>query len=604
MLLWYSHPRIATGLVLIIINLAIIFIFTAILSLISGNSFGGELAYLFTYTMCSDGIYDFVNSKEDILCFIIKIILTIIQMIIFSGALIGFVTDVLQSSFENRTLSKGKLRLKNHYVFLNWSSIGQNIIYDLSFYEGEKNVVILTDVDREEVITSIDNIFAQNKRSKKGLHIFVKNGNPSAPKHLQDISIEAAKYVGILLPSFADNSDFVSQNDLEVFKLLLNVIGVNKVANIVAETSNTLSKDKFCQVIKTTHPDDVKRITVFAHNSIIGHILGRASTNPAYSFVFQNLLSYDGCEVYGVDPMNLDEALKKYNGCIPLINYDDDCSIDEFGEFAADHLYVLSENSYSLGVRKEKKVYDRKINYNNRITIENYTLFIISDSNRTNFVINEIENCIKTYNANIKYAQFSYKDNFDEIISKIKETSGKKKIMLLSGEDRYREADDSEILMALLELKKHPFIQEECEILCELVNVNNVAAIKQLGIATVILSNSVIALYMLQLLTHDNSKRFFRDMLQSNGEDNGLFDIEICKANEIIVFDEPEIKFGCKAELVQSFYNSSNEKKMILGYIPANALLDDIRFLCNDMDLEKDVIIQENDLLILIDYSQ
>ena len=118
LLLWYSHPRIAIGLVLIAVNLLVILLFTAILSLVSGNPFFDELAYLFTYTMCSDGIYDFVNNQEDLACFVIKIVLTVVQMVIFSGALIGFATDILQDTFDHRLENKGKLHLKNHFVFL------------------------------------------------------------------------------------------------------------------------------------------------------------------------------------------------------------------------------------------------------------------------------------------------------------------------------------------------------------------------------------------------------------------------------------------------------------------------------------------------------
>ncbi len=62
MLLWYSHPRAAIALSLVAVNLLVIALFTAILSIVSGNGFFEELAYIFTYTMCSDGIYDFVNS--------------------------------------------------------------------------------------------------------------------------------------------------------------------------------------------------------------------------------------------------------------------------------------------------------------------------------------------------------------------------------------------------------------------------------------------------------------------------------------------------------------------------------------------------------------
>ena len=58
LLLWYSHPRIAIALTLVLANLAIIALFTGILTLISGNNFFDELSYIFTFTMSADGIYD------------------------------------------------------------------------------------------------------------------------------------------------------------------------------------------------------------------------------------------------------------------------------------------------------------------------------------------------------------------------------------------------------------------------------------------------------------------------------------------------------------------------------------------------------------------
>ncbi len=86
-----------------------------------------------------------LTQTEDVACFIIKVVLTIVQMVIFSGALIGFTMDVLQNAIDRRMENLGKLNLKNHFVFLNWSTIGPNIIHDLSYLEGEKIIVILSE---------------------------------------------------------------------------------------------------------------------------------------------------------------------------------------------------------------------------------------------------------------------------------------------------------------------------------------------------------------------------------------------------------------------------------------------------------------------------
>ena len=89
--LWYSHPRMAIALMLVAVNLIVILVFTCILTIISEKPFFDSLAYLFTFTLSSDDVYNFVNNDGDnLLCFILKIILAIIQMVIFSQSCCSF----------------------------------------------------------------------------------------------------------------------------------------------------------------------------------------------------------------------------------------------------------------------------------------------------------------------------------------------------------------------------------------------------------------------------------------------------------------------------------------------------------------------------------
>lgn len=601
LLLWYSYPRVAVGLVLLAINLAIILLFTVILSLISGNGFFDELSYLFTYTMCSDGIYDFVNSQEDLACFIVKIILTVIQMIIFSGALIGFTTDIISNLFDNRLQNKGKMYLENHFVFLNWSPIGQNIIHDLSFLDGEKTVVILTDDDREDVSNSIDNIFTTTGNSRKGLRVFVKEGDPTSSKHLADISISEAKYVGILLPEHSDEfGDEISAKDLKVFKLMLTLLKEAPNANIVVETESEIAKEKFEQLISTSYPKDKQRVSVFSHNSVMGHILGRITVNPAFASLFHSVLSFDGAEFYGVPTMDLEEALQRYNNCIPIINYDDDDEIDDDGCKRADQLYVLSNSEQNLSIRSEKKSFVRPLEYRESIQPEEFTLFIFSDSNRVQFVKSELENMKLSYNAKIHYEVISYSSEIDEAIHRIETTAGKRKILMLSEEKANPAEQDSAVFLLLLHLKTNQIIAKNVEICVELVNIDNMVPVRNLGIASVVLTNKIISLFMLQLLTHGGSRKFFKDILLTNA-DTGVIDFDIIPAEQLLVFKSDSLAFSCYSEIVQSFFTASNKRKMLIGYYPEGT--DGPCFFCNEMDKERTVYIRPNDKLIVASYG-
>ncbi|MBO5774213.1 MAG: hypothetical protein J6R44_05210, partial [Clostridia bacterium] len=554
LLLWYSYPRLGILLALIAINIAVIFIFTAILALVSGNSFIKELAYIFTYTMCSDGIYDFVNSREDLACFIIKILLTVIQMIIFSGALIGFSTDILQSTIDKRLNNVGKIALKDHYVFLNWSSIGAQVVYDLSFLESKKNIVILCENDRDKVLESIQNIFLENNRKMKNIRVFVKQGNPNSIKHLKDVSIEKAQHIGVLMETkcFEENDNILSTVDLNALKTLLNIISLAPVANIVIETLNASAVSKIEKLLSSIDKNTANKVTVFSHNGVLGNILGKTVMNSHFNEIYHHLLSYDGCEFYGIPPMEIDEALVKYNDCIPIINYDDDDEIDANGQANIDQLYILSDNAKSLGERKERQDFIVPISFKNKVKIEDFTLFTFSNDDEANLVETEIKNYNEVEKTNIVMRRYTYEDDIDEIIKIVKGTEGKKKILLLSSEKEEGNSQDTEIFLTAMTLKLGGCI-EDIEILAEITNPTNLTALQNFGVMSVIVSNKIISLFMVQLLTHPQSRKFYRDIISTNGSKNekDVIDIDIIKASEVINM-EKEMVFKCKSELVQS----------------------------------------------------
>lgn len=592
LLLWNSHPRLAILLALIIINIIVIFIFTTILSIVSGNNFFSELAYIFTYTMCSDGIYDFVNSQEDIACFVIKILLTIIQMIIFSGALIGFSTDILQSTIDKNINNLGKINIKGHYVFLNWSTIGPQMIYDLSFLEGEKNVVILTEKEREDVLNSIQDIFIENNKKMKNIRVFIKEGSPTSLKHLNDISIDKANYVGILLTNhIEDNANIMSANDLAALKSLLNILSISTNANIVVETENSNSVNQIEKLIKTLDNDLNERIIVFSHKMILGNILGKTIINKNFSDIFHHLLSYDGAEFYGINESNVEYVLQNYENCIPITKKQSNNNDN--------NLYVLAENHDSFSRRKEPLITNKSIEYNEHIEFEDFTLFILSDTNKKELILPEIERFNKKNKSSIKTYTYTY-NKLDLLMEDVKKTSGKKKILLLSTNTEDNDSQDADIFLSSLALKLGGCINDDIEILAEIVNPSNYNSLKHIGAMSVILSNKIISLFMLQLLTHPTSKEFYRDLISTNDENENGVDLDITKAIQLINFETEEIVFSSKSEFIQSLYYASNKTKMCIGFISKKD--NKTTYLCYNTDDKEDIIINKEDDLIVISY--
>ena len=600
--LWFAYPRVAIALTLVVINLFVIFLFTGILTLISGNAFFDELSYIFTFTMSSDGIYDYINSNDDLACFIVKIVLAILQMVIFSGALIGFTTDILQSTIDKRMNNIGKINLEDHYVFLNWSSIGPRVIYDLSFLEDKKNIVILTTTPRDDVINSIESVFTENREKMKNIRLFVKEGNPMSAKSLSDISLDKAKYIGILLSDIEnDGNTKMTNKDLTAIKTLFTMMNVNSMANIVVEVEDNRTLEKIENLAQVISPTLSKRIIAFSHNSVVGHILGKSIVNPSYNDVYNELLSYEGVEFYGIETCDIEDALYTYNDCIPVINYDDDDVVDRDGNAAADQLYVLSDNERTLGRRHEKRSFVKPLNFCERLENEAFTVFVVSANGNSEFVKDELIRYAQSDNISIDYRSYLYSDDIEILINDIKNTQGLKKILLLSSATNQIESQDTDVFLAALDLKLRGNLDENTSVYAEILNPTNMNSLQTLGVVSVVVSNKIISLFMVQLMTHPDSKKFYRDLISTNdGIGNDAIDIGITKVREVLKFDGEYLEFGCQSELVQSFYIASDKTRMCLGYKRKNS--KDIHFLCDGMDKEEVIRLYPEDELVLALY--
>ena len=155
----------------------------------------------------------------------------------------------------------------------------------------------------------------------------------------------------------------------------------------------------------------------------------------------------------------------------------------------------------------------------------------------------------------------------------------------------------------MLELKLRSKAIDNLEIYCEVVNPNNLKSLQNLGVVSIIVSNKIISLFMIQLLTHPNSRKFYRDVIVSNEIDSGVgtLDFDIVKAKEVLEF-EYTLTFKTYAEFVQSFYHASNKTKMVIGMNKHVDNDDKLLFFCDGMDKEVNLVIEKEDQLIVINY--
>ena len=555
---YYSHPYLVIFNILIIYNIAIILLFSLLLAylndgFVNGKNYVEAIQYCAIYTMNSGDIWSDAPTSVVIL----KIIINTTQMITFSGALIGLATSMLQNLFNRRVHNVGKLKLKNHYIILNWSPIGANLIKELSFMEGKKTIVILSNANRDDVQEEIDNLFLESGIERKNIRIFVKTGNPSSRKALKEISLEKSISIALL-----SNASWIETNELtdaDAFKILMSILSINKNANIVIEANNNQFSKQINDLMKASNELNKANISIFSRNAIVGHALGRAAINTSFADLYYYLLSFEGGSFYSVDrEYDVSEALKYYNKAIPITRYK---------ENDGEKLYLYADfESYTKRSFIKKEV-TKTLDFNKRIFPNNFTLFIIGENDKANAIMDVCETHNKANNGNIKTFIYPIDVNINELAEDINNTQGRKKILIFSDEKSSLEEQDNNVFLTLIKLKTNDKISKDVEMYAEIFDPSSRFSLNSLNVDGMIISNEMVALYIAQVLTHPTSHKFYEDLLIKNFEkEDILIDFDVRRAKELIDIKE-DLVFNSKLEFINALYESSSHEYLPIGFV-------------------------------------
>ena len=86
---------------------------------------------------------------------IVCLLIVIIGMISFTGAVIGYITNYISSFIESSNAGNHKLHVSGHFVILNWNSRALEIVNDMLYSNTCNKVVVLVGSGKEEVICSL-----------------------------------------------------------------------------------------------------------------------------------------------------------------------------------------------------------------------------------------------------------------------------------------------------------------------------------------------------------------------------------------------------------------------------------------------------------------
>lgn len=283
----------------------------------------------------------------------------IIGMITFTGAVIGYLTNILNDFIEKANAGNTRLYLSDHTVILNWNARAPEIVNDLLYSDHKETVVALVKSDSEEIKKEIEerlyhtiekenavvykkadtmSFFARRrylKNNKLGNNVtfIVIEGNVFSQRQLKDIRIDLAKAVIILSndPSASGEDDRASnEGNPQAVKALMqaaDIVSARKSAhsqNIIIEITDSWTYDIVQRIINGKELGKKCNIVMFYVEKFLGQLLGQLSITPEMTPVYDDLFSNKGAAFY-TEPVQTDDEvgyirdyLSTHTNAIPL----------------------------------------------------------------------------------------------------------------------------------------------------------------------------------------------------------------------------------------------------------------------------------------------
>ena len=351
----------------------------------SGNT-GFFTAVYNTFTMILDaGCIESVITDPagaNIFLIIFCLVVIVVCMITFTGALIGYATNVVSNLIENANANSIKLRISGHVAVLGWNTRASEIINDMLYCRTWQKVVVLSDGNREEILDEINERLAdtierenaaleesvrQMPRLKKFFYmhkhklrnnvaVVVREGDVFSAVHLNNIQLNKAKSIIILgkdlrsaIREGASSDEETEKGDNRTVKTLIQVVDIasNVLSadnqKVVVEIENEWTGDLVDKIIRAKLNLDKCRVVPFRVHTVMGQLLSQFSLMPELNKVYSSLFSIKGTSFYARSQArpasDIDFAetyLNTHRRALPLLFIKDEMTREDFFYYMAD----------------------------------------------------------------------------------------------------------------------------------------------------------------------------------------------------------------------------------------------------------------------------
>ena len=548
-----------------------------------------------------------------VLCCVIAII---IGLVVFTGAIIGYMSEFISSFIEEADSGSRKLHISNHIVILNWNTRAAEIVNELLYKNTKEKVVVLVENNRDDVLQDINERLSDTIEEENGiknkLTIIVREGDSCSTKQLNDISIKRAKSVIIL-----SNGIFMEKGDANTIKTLVQVVQLTAEEDsannqqIIVEVEDDWTLALVNTIIEHKTQKGKCNIIPVAVEQILGQLFSQFSIMPELNRVYRRLFSNEGKAAFFAQiaaneslsemefvSKHLDNHLKSIplavmpdsdgvlhcyymsdneqnihsTGSVPR-NPDFKVVVNPDFEMPEKHVLILGHNSKSAAImegfngfsgewkkRDGSEVFDIIVvdDESNLAKQEHYTQYpfvkkvVAADIYEKDVICNTIDELIKAYKENVC-------------------------IMILSNDTVDDEDIDADALTYLILVQdiinrrrtNDPgFDPKSVELIVEILNPRNYDVVSNYSTNNIVISNRYISKMIMQIGEEEALFDFYNDILTYDEADaEELFSKELY-VKKVSAFFSMTPEPCTAADLIRAVWHASpdDNKAIVLGY--------------------------------------
>ena len=403
---------------------------------VPGNENTGFFTAVYnTFTMILDAgcIQSVITDPAgaNIFLIIFCLVVIVVCMITFTGALIGYATNVVSNLIENANANSIKLRISGHVAVLGWNTRASEIINDMLYCRTWQKVVVLSEGNREAILDEInerlaDTIERENEaleesvrqmpRLKKFFYmhkhklrnnvaVVVREGDVFSAVHLNNIQLDKAKSIIILgkdlrsaIREGASSDEETEKGDNRTVKTLIQVVDIasNVLSadnqKVVVEIENEWTGDLVEKIIRAKLNLDKCRVVPFRVHTVMGQLLSQFSLMPELNKVYSSLFSNKGTSFFARSQArpasDIDFAetyLNTHRRALPLLFIKDEMTREDF-------FYYMADSDKDIDIASDRAMGTCPVGLNKDYWLPEKHVLILGSNSKISNVMDGYEN--------------------------------------------------------------------------------------------------------------------------------------------------------------------------------------------------------------------